>query len=148
MNAHEIALAARFVEALDASASTDLVDPAYLTENRLFVRVAAEGALRRDADRLAREIDGPARPGPPGPHARPTTPERRSAPAVLLNVVLSAGQTGETRGRVVVSQADAHGPLGAAGQDVVPRRLGRLRRSTARGSPGRSTGRSPRPSSR
>ena len=31
MNEHEIALAARFIEAVDASGS-DLVDPAYLTE--------------------------------------------------------------------------------------------------------------------
>src|SRR5512135_52114 len=48
MNVHEIALAARFVAALDASASPDLVDLAYLTEARVFVQVQGDGVLAKD----------------------------------------------------------------------------------------------------
>ncbi len=115
MNAHEIALAARFVEALDASAATDLVDPAYLNENRLFVRVRADGALAKDAERLAQEIDGLRVLGLPVRTLSAEGAENVSRPAVLMDVVLTAGEAGETRGRVVLSQADAAGgwmPLG------------------------------------
>ncbi len=54
MNVHEIALAARFVEGLDASGSnpTGLVDPAYLTEARIFVQIQGDGALAKEAERL------------------------------------------------------------------------------------------------
>ena len=84
MNVHEIALAARFVAALDASASADLVDPAYLTEARIFVEVQGDGPLARDARRLHQELDGlrllglPVRAVPEG-----ETPSV-SAPALLI----------------------------------------------------------------
>ena len=44
MNVHEIALASRFVEALEQSKATDLVEPAATTESRIFVQVEGEGA--------------------------------------------------------------------------------------------------------
>ncbi len=113
MNASEVALAARFVEALDSS-SSELIDPSYLTENRLFVRVNGEGALAAQANRLARELDGLRVLGLP---VRSTAADdaRASSPAVLLNVFLSAAANGETRGRIVVNQTDISGrwlPLG------------------------------------
>ena len=53
MNANEIALAARFVEALDASASAgELVDPATLSQSRLYVQVLGQGPLGAEAKRL------------------------------------------------------------------------------------------------
>ncbi|MFO0951561.1 MAG: hypothetical protein U0835_10490 [Isosphaeraceae bacterium] len=58
LNTHEVSLAARFVDALDASGSSDLVDPAYLQEARLFVRVAGEGVAAKQAERIAEEIQG------------------------------------------------------------------------------------------
>jgi hypothetical protein len=116
MNSHEIALACRFVEALDASTSTDLVDPAYLTDNRVFIRVAADGALARDAERLAQEIEGLRILGL-AVHAPSENADRSAtSPAVLLNVVLSATSSGETRGRILVSQTDATGEWVALGK--------------------------------
>jgi hypothetical protein len=115
MNSHEIALAARFVEAIDASGSTELVDPAYLQEGRLFVRVVGEGALAKEAERLAGEVGGLKVMGLPVRLAGDDAAQTVAAPAVLLNVVLTGSQAGETRGRVLLSQADTAGrwaPLG------------------------------------
>ncbi len=44
MNTSEVALASRFVDALDSTSASELVDATYLTENRLFVRVNGDGA--------------------------------------------------------------------------------------------------------
>jgi hypothetical protein len=117
VNAQEIALAARFVEALDASNSTGMVDPAYLQQGRLFVRVAGEGALAKDAERLSREVDGLKVLGLPVQAYETGSRSTFAAPAVLLNVLLTASQAGETRARILVSQADNAGrwiPLGKA----------------------------------
>ena len=115
MNPHEIALAARFVEEVDASASAGLVDPASLEAGRLYVRVTGEGALARDARRLAGEVEGlkilglRVRAYDEG--------DRRTVayPAVLLNVILLGSQAGQTRGRILLDQTDNSGrwvPLG------------------------------------
>src|SRR5512135_7081 len=115
MNMHEIALAARFVAALDASDSPDLVDPADLAEARIFVQVQGDRALAKDAQRLNQELDGlrllglPVRVVPEG--EAPNAP----APALLVKAVLTGSQPGETRGRLFVSHVDASGawtPLG------------------------------------
>lgn len=114
MNSHEVALAARFVDALDASGSSDLVDPAYLTEGRLFIRVVGEGNLARDAQRLTEEINGNRVLGLP---ARAATEEARvEAPAVLMTIALTPTQTGETMGRIVLSQNDGSGRWNAIGK--------------------------------
>lgn len=103
MNQHEIALAARFVEALDASAASDLVDSAYLTEARVFVRVQGDGSLAVDAKRLNEQLEGLHLLGLPirvlDSGEEPTT----SAPALLVNLVLTDTKIGETRGRINVS---------------------------------------------
>ena len=115
MNPSEIALAARFVTALEASSSTDLVDPAYLQTGRIFIRVAGEGALGRDAERLVRQVDGLKVLGLPVQVYNDGETRPVASPALLLNVVLTGSQTGETRGRVLLSQADSSGqwvPLG------------------------------------
>ncbi len=114
MNASEVALASRFVDALDSSSSSELVDPTYLSENRLFVRVSGDGAVATDANRLARELDGLRVLGLPVRSMAPND-VRAVAPAILLNVSLSAAANGETRGRIVVNQTDISGrwlPLG------------------------------------
>ncbi len=56
VNPAEVALASRFLDALDQSA--DSVDPAYLTEARMFVTVEGDGLLAKDAKRLAAAIEG------------------------------------------------------------------------------------------
>jgi hypothetical protein len=104
MNSHEIALAARFVEALDSAGTSDLVDPQYLTEGRIFVQVKGEGELAKDARRLESELDGQRILGLPvrvvGEGETPKAP----APAMLLTVTLTGGSE-QARGHVAVSHA-------------------------------------------
>lgn len=116
VNEHEIALAARFIEALDESTGSDLVDARALTEGRVFVKIQGEGALANDAERLNEQVEKfrllglPVRVVDHG--------ELPSAPAALfIKVVLADGKTGETRGRIMVSYssaADQWAPLGKA----------------------------------
>ncbi|HMF36896.1 MAG TPA: hypothetical protein VKF17_09665 [Isosphaeraceae bacterium] len=123
VNEHEIALAARFIEALDQSAGADLVDARALTEGRVFVNIQGEGALASDAERLSEQVEKfrllglPVRVVDQG--------ELPSAQAALfIKVVLTDGKTGETCGRIVVSYssaADQWTPLGKARfQDTSP----------------------------
>jgi hypothetical protein len=115
MNVHEIALASRFVEALDASGSSDLVDPAYLTEARLFVHIQGEGVLAADAKRLGDGLDGLRLMGLPVRVVNGDEAPKASAPAMFLKVTLTGSTTGETRGRVVAMHAATAGkwqPLG------------------------------------
>ncbi len=117
MNPHEIAIAARFVNALDASGSSELVDPAYLTEGRLFVRVTGDASAAKDAERLARELDGLRVLGMPVRVVRENdSPNGVASPALLLNVALMAGKNGETRGRVVLYEANFDGEWAAVGK--------------------------------
>jgi hypothetical protein len=108
MNAHEIALAARFVEALDAPAGAgDLVDPAALSQSRVYVQVRGQGSLAAEAKRLLSQLEGLHILGLPiqitDSQELPTAP----APALFLNVVLTDAKVGETRGVVVVSSCAA-----------------------------------------
>ena len=114
VNEHEIALAARFIEALDESAGADLVDARALTEGRVFVKIQGEGTLASDAERFSEQVEKfrllglPVRVVDQG--------ELPSAQAALfIKVVLTDGKTGETRGRIMVSYssaADQWVPLG------------------------------------
>jgi hypothetical protein len=116
MNAHEIALAARFVEALDAPAgSGDLVDPATLSQSRVFVQVRGQGSLAAEAKRLRSQLEGLHVLGLPIQITDSEELPSALAPALFLNVVLTDAKTGETRGAVVVSSCgagDAWLPLG------------------------------------
>jgi hypothetical protein len=103
VNTHEIALAGRFVEALDASGSSDLVDAAYLTEGRLFVRVLGDAKQAADVQRLNKELDGLHILGLPVRVVDDTDPTPPS-PALALTIVLANGRAGETKGKVLVRQ--------------------------------------------
>jgi len=116
INVHEVGLAARFVEALDASNDGELVDPAYLTEARLFLRVDGEATLAADAKRLGEALDGHRLLGLPVRLTEGNQPPPASAPALLVNVVLSSGKAGETRGRVVLSRASLEGRWSVMGK--------------------------------
>jgi len=102
MNEHEIALAARFVDAVDASGS-DLVDPASLTEGRVFVRVLGEGSLAREARRLSDQMEKQRLLGLPVRALDSGELPTASAPAMFIKVVLTDTKIGETRGRLLVS---------------------------------------------
>ena len=116
MNVHEIALASRFVEALDASGSSDLVDPAYLTEARLFVQIQGEGSLAADAERLGQGLDGLRLMGLPVRVVDGDEAPKASAPAMLLRVTLTGTAAGETRGRVVAMHSATAGKWQALGK--------------------------------
>ena len=115
MNVHEIALASRFVETLEESKATDLVEQAALTESRIFVQVEGEGALARDARRLQGQLEGLHVLGMPLKVVETETIPTASAPALALKVILTEAKTGETRGRIVVnacSEPNAWSPFG------------------------------------
>lgn len=103
MNHQQIALAARFVEELDASSTGELLDPASITQNRIFVQLLGEGSLGGEARRLNRQLDGVRLLGMPirlvDSDQLPTT----GAPALYLRVVLTDSKTGETSGRITAS---------------------------------------------
>jgi len=107
VNLNEVGLASRFLDALDQSA--DAVEPAYLTEARLFVTIEAEGPLAKDAKKLSSSIEGlrilglPARVTPSGEMPRAV------APALHLGVRLSAGPAGTVRGQVAVKVVSGPG---------------------------------------
>jgi hypothetical protein len=115
MNLQEIALAARFVAALDASGPGELVDPAKLSRSRIFARVRGEGSLAREARRLAGQLDGLRILGLPLQVVESEELPAAEPPALLLNVFLTDAKVGETRGAIVASscaEPDAWVPLG------------------------------------
>jgi hypothetical protein len=117
MNYHEVALAARFVAAVDASGGADLVDPSYLTENRILVSVSGEGQLGREAERLEAAMEGLRLMGLPVRVVDRSSSEPPAAalPAVWVKVLLTGSAAGETRGRVFLDRGTVDGqwlPLG------------------------------------
>jgi hypothetical protein len=102
INPREIELAARVVQAVDASAGSDRVDTAYLGEGRVFVTVVADGA---SAARLAEGLDGQRVLGLPVRAAQRGELPVVIGPALHLIVVLTGNQAGATRGRVTVTRA-------------------------------------------
>ena len=118
LNEREIALAARFVEAVDAAGADDLVNPALLTEGRIFVTVQAEGASARgEAARLAAKLDGLRLFGLPMQVVQGDETPSVAAPALLIKLALSESQSGEAVGRMQVGSSladDQWRPLGKA----------------------------------
>ncbi len=115
MNIHEIALAARFVEALNAPGALDLVDPATLSQSRVFVQVKGQGSLGGEAKRLSSGLEGLHVLGLPLQVVESQELPTVAAPALLLNIVLTDAKAGETRGAIVVNSCasgEAWLPLG------------------------------------
>ncbi len=110
-NRYEVALASRFVEALDASGGSDRVDPAYLSESRVFVTILDKNGLGKDARRLASEMEGLRVLGLPVRTAVASELPKASGPALHLLVDVSKGKAGETVGKVRVHH---HSGLSAA----------------------------------
>src|SRR5208337_4851727 len=116
INEHEIALAARFIEALDGSTGSDMVDARTLTEGRVFVKIQGEGALANDAERLNTQVEKFHLLGLPVRVVDHGELPSMSA-ALFIKVVLTDDKNGETRGRIMVSHssaADQWAPLGKA----------------------------------
>lgn len=106
LNASEISVASRFVEALDASSSHDAVDPAYFREGRVLVRVRGEGDLSKLADRLNTELQGTSIFGLPVQVVGELDAASARPASVLLDVMLSGG-AGKVRGRTLVRTSSA-----------------------------------------
>ncbi len=114
MNLHEIALAVRFVEALDAPTASEVVDPTTLSHARIFVQVRGQGSLGTEAKRLAGQLEGLHILGLPIQVVESQEqPPTVAAPALFLNVILTDAKTGETRGSIVASSC-------SQGQDWLP----------------------------
>ena len=121
VNRHEVALASRFIEALDGtSSSSDLVDPAYLTEARVFVTVVGEPGAEKDAQRIGNELEGLRVLGLPARVSAAADLPKASGPALHMLVTLADTKAGETSARVAVRYASGLGkssewlPLGGA----------------------------------
>jgi hypothetical protein len=115
INLQEIALAARFVEALDASSSTGLVDWAALSESRVFVQLRGEGKLAGETKRLRGQLHGLRVMGLPIQVVEADELPAATAPALFLKVILGESKTGDTLGRITVSSCaenNAWLPLG------------------------------------
>ncbi len=109
-NSMELALAERFVAALDASGDARLVDPAYLDEARILVKLEGRGRRATDAARLASELQGERL---LGLSARVVGDETTTAmaPALLVQVTLDDSDTA----KVAVRYNPGHGPVRSLG---------------------------------
>ena len=102
INLPEIALAARFVQALDESTSAESIDPSALIASRVILQIEGQGDLDRDARRIAAELDGLRVLGLPVKVAQGEIVPPCLAPAMAVRVVLNTSKPGETRGRIIV----------------------------------------------
>jgi hypothetical protein len=115
LNPVELTVAARFVQALDASGPSELVEPAYFQQGRIFLRIHGEGALAKDAARLASELEAQDLLGLPIRVVTDLPGEEAGPSAILLNVGLTSSTAESTRGRIQVGYRALDGswqPLG------------------------------------
>lgn len=103
MNPSEIALAMRFVQAIDESTAPDRLEASALTESRILVQVEGQGSLGREAQRLNVKLAGLRVLGLPIKVVEGETLPPCSAPALGIRVILTDSKVAETRGRIVVS---------------------------------------------
>jgi hypothetical protein len=115
LNVHEVALASRFVEALDADSSDALLEGSQFTEARVFVHISADGTLSSDADRLNRELEGLNLCGLPI-RAVTENPPVASGPAIFARVVLGQGREGATHAQVAIDTTTLAGEWTSLGQ--------------------------------
>ena len=108
LNSREIAVAARFVAALDASSASDeLVTLGAINQNRLQYRVQAEGKLAKDAQRLNSELDGRPIMGLPARFVADLDRSADNLSAVHMSVYLALADNGKIRGKVVLRHAES-----------------------------------------
>jgi hypothetical protein len=116
LNLHELTVAARFIQALDASGSSELVEPAYFQQARIFVHVrVGENSLAKDAARLASELETQSLLGLPVRVVREVPGEEAGPSALLVSLGLVSTTPSQTRGRLQVAYRAIDGswqPLG------------------------------------
>jgi hypothetical protein len=109
LNPWEISLAARFVQALDASSPGELVDPAYLREGRVLVRVRGDGTLGKVASRLNSEMLGASVLGLPVQVVEESDIDSARPASLYLDVVLTGDAEGQVQAHSVVKGRNAAG---------------------------------------
>ncbi|WP_337177190.1 hypothetical protein [Paludisphaera sp.] len=118
LNDRELALAARFVDAVDSTGSDELVSPSMMAEGRVLVSVQAEGqAARAEAERLVGKLDGLRLFGLPIQVVEADETPAAVAPALLVKLALGETREGEAVGRMQVGATlagDQWSPLGKA----------------------------------
>lgn len=102
LNPSEVVLAKRFIEALDSTSDSELVDSGLLARDRILVRLRGEGKLASEASRIASQLDGMRIMGLPARLVNNELPAV-GAPSLLLDVLLTEAKVGETRGKIMVS---------------------------------------------
>lgn len=102
LNPHEIALAARFVDVLDMSGGADIVDPAYLREARVFVRLRAGGASGAELARIVQELESQRIFGLPLQVVENLPTANTGFASLVLDVSLSATDKTQSAARVNV----------------------------------------------
>jgi hypothetical protein len=119
VNPQEIAVASRFVEALDGSGSSELVQPVHLTQARIMVRVMGDGLLAKDAYRLNSELQGRTVMGLPLQvvDSNEAAPEKTGS--IYLGVSLLSSSPGASRARVGVKYLPYAGSWTVVGQGTL-----------------------------
>jgi hypothetical protein len=101
-NRHEIALASRFVEALNSAGTGSPIDASFLGEARLFVTVIGDGKVEKDARRLATDLEGLRIMGLTARVTASADLPKAAAPALHLVISLGESKAGETAAKVSV----------------------------------------------
>jgi hypothetical protein len=109
LNRWEISLAARFVEALDASSPGELVDPAYFREGRVLVRVRGDGTLGKVASRLNSELLGASLLGLPVQVPEESDLASARPASLYLDVFLTGNAEGKVQAHSVVKARNVAG---------------------------------------
>ena len=102
---------------LYSSSSTDLVDPSYFIQGRVFVQVAGEKTSAEMVCRVSEQLEGLRLLGLPVRVVASNEVPTAWAPALFLKVTLDDSEKGEIRDGILASscqQADRWAPLGKA----------------------------------
>ena len=108
-NAHELALAARIVEAIDAGGPDSPLDPNTLRRGRILARIHGESGLEKQAAKLAEELEGRSILGLPVDIVSDAARPYSSAPALFVDINLTSTKPGKTFGRLNVLAANLSG---------------------------------------
>jgi hypothetical protein len=115
INQYEIDIAARFIDALDASRSDELVSAASLAQNCIFLQIRGTGAMKSKVDQIAMDLEGQRFFGLPIRVVGVNQTVELPGPALFLAVSLNSGKDDQPAGQVAVRHVRFGGsvqPLG------------------------------------
>ena len=109
LNVYELTLAAQFVQTLDASGPGDVIEPAYLQQNRLFVRLNAGANVTGDLTPLADQLATEPLLGLPVMLVNEVPSGEALLSAMMVDVQLTAITPSQIRGRMAVGYRTPQG---------------------------------------